>query len=334
MHELYPSRPEFNEQPLPLVTPDSFPMPDRANTFPYGQPQTEAEQEKLAKTQAFAELEAAEANRVLGELRSPEFPGTADAWRGVYGEVTNWRFNLAVASSGHQFVEGAQGIPAEAQRVLMPITDDATNRDRIGTNGRLRFRPEWDDTQQTFVGGQPTPASEISDTVGRIAEERFAAEGNATDTLQTAVTLPDGRVVNGNKLVRGETAKAIPQALKQGVAARGHDVSRFDLGGDGIMFSETGTEADRAAIFEAAMDALASEQPGQMSIDSWANTAYLLYQAPQYKRGTDAVIRTFLVAAGTRLLGEAPVVPQDVDLRAYTMGQEAFVEYVKSAQHS
>jgi len=62
-------------------------MPDRANTFLHGEPQTEAEQQTLEASRSFAELQAMEANRVLDILRSHDFSATAEAWRGVHGRV-------------------------------------------------------------------------------------------------------------------------------------------------------------------------------------------------------------------------------------------------------
>jgi len=107
---------------------------------------------------------------------------------------------------------------------MTPITNGQSNQDRIGQNGRLRYDFEWDTQQQTFVGGESTPASDISEATGDLVLARFASEGNDTDELQNHVILPDDSTVNGNKLLRGTTAQTIPHAQKEGVAARGKDV--------------------------------------------------------------------------------------------------------------
>ena len=58
---------------------------------------------------------------------------------------------------------------------------------------------------------------------------------------------------------------------------------------------------------------------------AWLNTAYLLYQAPRRKRGADAAIRTFLIAAGLHLLDRPPTLLHDLDYRAYVKTKERFV---------
>lgn len=57
----------------------------------------------------------------------------------------------------------------------------------------------------------------------------------------------------------------------------------------------------------------------------------LLYQAPRRKRGSDATIRTFLIAAGTSLLGYPPPLLHDIDLRAYLRPAEQFVAELRAA---
>lgn len=50
------------------------------------------------------------------------------------------------------------------------------------------------------------------------------------------------------------------------------------------------------------------------------------------KRGADATIRTFLVAAGALLLSGPPVLPHNIDLRAYTRTYDLFVTELRTAQ--
>lgn len=55
---------------------------------------------------------------------------------------------------------------------------------------------------------------------------------------------------------------------------------------------------------------------------------------PRRKRGNDAAIRTFLLAAGTCLLDHPPVLVHDIDLRAYVRPAEQFVAELRAAQDS
>jgi hypothetical protein len=302
-----------------LIGPESFPMPDRADTF--ARPLSDADQTTLASRREFGVRQAEAANDVLAALQTLEQPLTANDWNEVYETLTRWRSSLDAARLG-------QGVAQGRDRITTPITDESPNRDRVGNLGRLRAGATWSDEAQAWVGGLETPASRIVAEAGARAATRFDAEGITGDELQNTVHLPDGTVMRGNRIVRGEAAHQIALELKRGVAARGHDVGQFETGGEDMMFTITADAADRAAIFQAALQELTSQQPGQCTREAWANVAYLLYQSPQYKKGSDAVIRTFLVAAGTHLVGEAPILPQDIDLRAYISTQDEFVRYV------
>ncbi|UGT60543.1 hypothetical protein [Nocardia asteroides] len=72
-------------------------------------------------------------------------------------------------------------------------------------------------------------------------------------------------------------------------------------------------------MFRQALELLAGAEPGEVS--AWQRARFLLCQAPVMKRGTDAVIRTFLV--GALLFEQPPVLAQDADLRCLVLGQDA-----------
>ncbi len=302
------------------IGPESFPLPDRADTFV--RPLNDADQMELDERLGFATLQSEAANGALTVLNTCATP-TAETWASLYASLTQWRSGLAVARF-------ERGVVHSRDRITLPITDASPNCDRIGRFGRLLAGSVWSDEAQAYVDGIPTPASRIMEAAGERARERFIAEDIPGDELQNMVRLPDGSVVCGNRIVKGHAARAVALELKRRVEARGHDVSQFETGVDDIMFTITANEAGRRTIFQSAMQELASQKSQECTPETWANIAYLLYQSPQYKRGSDAVIRTYLVAAGAYLLGSAPVLPQDIDLRAYTMSQNDFVSYLLS----
>lgn len=82
------------------------------------------------------------------------------------------------------------------------------------------------------------------------------------------------------------------------------------------------------------MDLLARKHVSTAAaLTAWLRAAYLLYQAPRRKRGSDATIRTFLIAAGTHLLAYPPLILHDIDLRGYVRPAEQFVADLRAAQH-
>jgi hypothetical protein len=304
------------------IMPDSFPLPDRADTF--ARPLSDVDQIALAQRREFANRQAEAANGVLAAIQDRETPPSEDDWGAIYESLTLWRSRLDAGRLGQGIVQGKD-------RITTLITDGSPNRDRIGDPGRLRAGAAWSSDAQAWVGGEPTPASRAVAEAGKRAIARFEVEDNHGDELQNIIQLSDGSVLNGNRIVRGGLARRIALELRNGVAARGHDVSRFETGGD-LLFTVTADEADRITIFNAVMQVLANERPGQCSEQTWANIAYLLYQSPKYKKGSDAVIRTFLVVSGTYLLGYVPKLSQDIDLRAYTSTQSDFVDYMTQRQ--
>lgn len=167
-----------------------------------------------------------------------------------------------------------------------------------------------------------------------LAAARFTDTPPKVDVVCNRVTLPDGRVVGGTRLLRGDAAHSAATEMASRIAARGGDTSRIITEGD-LVYVASATEADRTVVFHSAMTLLAHphETPASAAT-AWLHAAYLLYQAPRRKRGGDATIRTFLIAAGTALLGYPPVLLHDIDLGAYTRPARQFVSELRAAQHN
>ena len=89
-------------------------------------------------------------------------------------------------------------------------------------------------------------------------------------------------------------------------------------------------EVLRRASFEAlaeleearAVDGTDPRDPEQRQ--AFVDAAYFMTQGPEFKRGSDATMRTFMVAAHTRVFDAAPVLPQAIDLDGMVRGQEGF----------
>lgn len=273
-----------------------------------------------ARVRAFAHEQAVAATAIHQRLHT----AWADPWTGVrervqllglaYDEAADWRYRLALRGATRLGV----GVAGDAERFRTPISDAGPNYDRIGDIGRFRTGSTWDPTVGAYVGGAHTPASRIAAAYGHAARARFALCAPDTDVLDTLVTLPDSRQIHGNRLVRGDTARALAEDLAARITARGGDPARLDVGIDPIYVA-TADDHARQVMFDEAMGLLATAQHGD--IDAWRQATYLLYQAPRYKKGSDATTRVFLVAVGAALLGEPPVLPQDIDLRCMVLGQ-------------
>lgn len=325
MEHIHQPSPELNERRIPRISPESFPLPNRADTF--ARPLSEADGVKLNQLRSFADLQATAANQMTETLATLESPPTAEDWTTAYDALVHWRSTIQPA----QF--GQTSIPPNPKSLVIPISDLNPNCDRIGVIGRLRANATWDDQAKLWVGGQPTLSSLIHEQAGVWAMERFAMENNQSDRLHNVVVLPDGNTCNGNFVVRGASAKAIALKLKQGAITRRQDVRQFETGGE-CIFTVTASEADRRTMFLAGMyqlAALTALPQGSVTSANIAEVAYLLFQAPIMKKGSDAVNRTYLVAAAAYLQGKALTLPQDIDLRAYVAGQDAFMKYMNSA---
>lgn len=278
-----------------------------------------------ARIAAFAEHQAQAADTAAHMLACllADAPPTdrPEVFRRVFGHVQAWRYSLAVATGSDARVRPGD-LAAGAERFRTPITD--TNADRIGTVGRLREGAVWDAATRTYQGGDPTPASDQMDLMGLLADLRFEAEAPHAQELVNFVRLPTtGATVAGNTLVRGDRARAVASDLVDRIRRRGCAPARFESGGD-PMYAVTAPAATRDRIRDAAFHTLALVDVWPNPLAVWARAAYLLYQAPATKRGSDAVARVFLVAVAAALTGRALVLPQDIDLRAYVLPQRVF----------
>ena len=298
--------------PTATITPGHFPTSPLALRT--------ADTDQQARVRAFAGEQAAAATAARDRLADLWAAATtradrAAALRTVHTELVTWRYELACAAASRL----GQGIAHNAERFRTPIGAN-TNFDRLGVTGRLRDGAQWDPATRTYAGGLSTPAYEAMCHFGLAAEARFALEQVSGDVLQNWVTLPDGRKLAGNRIVRGETARGIAEELTARVAARGIDASRMETGGNPI-YSVTPAPQDSELLFTAALDTLAD--PG-LTPETFLTGRYALFQSPRTKKGSDAVNRTLTVAVGALALGDAaPALPADIDLRCYVLGQAA-----------
>ncbi|MGH3950705.1 MAG: hypothetical protein ACRDSE_16575 [Pseudonocardiaceae bacterium] len=245
----------------------------------------------------------------------------------AFDAAEDWRFRVAAASSHQTGRYGAD----HTERFRTPITDDNTNLFRIGEHARFREGATWDPDTRTYVGGAETPASRTMRQIGDLAALRFAKTSGA-DVLCNPVTLPDGAAARGVRLLRGTPARHAATELVVRIAARGGDTSRVITDGD-LLYTASAPEVDRRKIFHGAMALLAGNHIApSAALTAWLRAAYLLYQAPRRKRGSDATIRTFLVAAGSILLRRPPILLHDTDLRAYVQPQHQFVTELRAGQ--
>lgn len=299
------------------ITPEHFPTPHIAY-----RPGVDR-----AKVEAFATAQAAAANTLLAQLTNTLPEGASShaervaAIHAAYNAAIVWRYNLANLDGG--VLQGGHSAGATAYRFLTPITDESPNLDRIGHVGRMLDGAEWNDTLGAFTGGAPTPASDTFERYGRAALARFELECPELDTLTNMVRLPyDTTTVRGNSLIRDAVAVREGEAMRARMAERGVDVSRVEVGVDPV-FTRTASQADRDVLRRAAFNLLASEGFDYRVHDM---AAYLLYQAPEMKKGSDAVHRVVLrAAAAWHFGGGVPSLRQDVDLAGMVLGQGAFM---------
>lgn len=295
----------------------------------------------------FAELQAAAAVRALRKLtvsldETRSRTRQIAVYRDTYGWLTRWRQGLA--ANGKQRPD-ARHTPT---KLSTPIGDDllspdGPNLDRLGTIGRLRIGGQWDDARKVFVGGKDTPASLVAKAKGDAVLARFSAEAPDADVLQNWIALPSGVRLRGNSLLRGAAAAEAANALIERQRASGREPHEFDVGGQ-LIYARTASTADRAALREAAFGLLAdlerhgNGQPVPLSDadarDRFALAVYCMYQGPEFKRGSDATIRTFVAAAHTRIFGVAPILPQDLDLQGYVCNQREFVTNLRTSMGS
>ncbi|WP_427889753.1 hypothetical protein ACQHIV_40320 [Kribbella sp. GL6] len=245
----------------------------------------------------FAAVQAAEAGAALGVL-DRDLAGAGSraervaAFEAAYGHVAQWRYQLAV--------EGKWVRPgASAEDV----------RARIGHGMNYRLSP-------TVGPRQPgSPAFKYLTELERVALDRL----DGRHELQNVVTLRDGSKVNGNIL--------------HFVPAPGDEATRR-LFPDEVQTQTAGPE-DREVLRRAAFETLAELE--ELKADpanpahrrAFADAAYFLVQGPEFKRGSDAIMRTFLVAAHARVFDAAPVLPQAIDLDGMVRGQDGFHQVMR-----
>ncbi|MFC0546643.1 hypothetical protein [Kutzneria chonburiensis] len=300
-----------------MISPDNFPTPALAlrSTDPV----------EVDRVTYFARHQANAAEDLRRQLLATDWPGLPLKRRIVmlrasFTTLVQWRYGLARQAPGRIGV----GIPLDADRFRLSMREAGPNFDRLGYTGRLRAGAQWDAVSRTYVGGQDTPASRIILAYGNAALDRFAAEAPDGEVLQNVVALPDGTRVNGNRLVRRAAADQIGVNLLRRIATRGHDASRIEVGG-GPIYAVTAAADDADVLYAEALRLLAQacELRREQRIRAWQTARYLLYQGPRTKKGSDAVIRAFLVAVGSVLLYQVPTIEHDADLRCMVLGQPA-----------
>ncbi|MET8546029.1 hypothetical protein ABZW03_36170 [Kitasatospora sp. NPDC004799] len=309
--DTWPPPAEEGVIPAAPITPGDFPTSPLALRS--------ADPARQATARAFAVEQAAAAGGAAGLLArlweaAPDLPARVAALTAVHARLVDWRYRLAVRMGPPPVV----GTGFDPERFRTPIRAGDTNYDRLGEVGRLREDARWDQATRGYTGGRPTPAWEAMLRYGRLAEQRFAAEGVGGDVLQNRVLLPDGRRIAGNRLLRGEAARRADAVLAARAAARGVDTSRLERGAWSV-YTATPDPRDGAVLHSAALGLLA--RPG-LTAEDYLLARYLLFQAPRTKKGSDAVTRTFVVTVGAVALpGRTPALPEDIDLRCYVLGQ-------------
>jgi hypothetical protein len=300
-----------------LITAQNFPTPDLAwRTH---------DPAKLQQIRDFGRHQAAAAEEVLDRLVTNRFDSTQRHLRrqilvDAYDWACKWRYARAVDEPRPQ----GNDVGADPSRYLTTIADGGANYDRLGTFGRLRDGATWDPQTRTYVGGADTPASDILAYYGVLATERIRKFGD-NDWYVNVISIPGAsRLLTGNRLVTGESARMIAFDLVKRMAARGVDTSTVETGGE-LTYAVTANPEHAEVLRNIAFIQLV----GAVELDSlteriqaWQLARYLLFQGPLYKKGSDAVIRVFLVAVGAALFGAVPTMQQDADLRCMVLPQE------------
>ncbi|MFF0264277.1 hypothetical protein [Kribbella sp. NPDC004536] len=242
----------------------------------------------------FAQVQAAEANAALQLLsaRLADAGSTAEraaAFEAAFRHVSDWRYEVAAE-----------------QRWTRPGSDVEEFRTAIEPdNARIYWiTPSVDE----YDPG--SPGLLLRTELDQVARDRLMGHS----ALQNVVTLRDGRTINGNLLNR----------------------SIYHFG----VTTETAAYADREVLRQASFETLAeleTQRADEGRLDphdpelrqKFTDAAYFLIQAPEMKRGSDAIMRTFLVTAHTQVFDAAPVLPQAIDLDGMVRGQQGFNEVMQ-----
>ncbi|WP_280334806.1 hypothetical protein, partial [Nocardia wallacei] len=280
-----------------------FPFPGRVQNF--AERADVETSKKKAELREFARWQADAANAMVGRLRALDRPPAPKDWETEY-----WRLMKERAT---------QKALLPNSRYDTPISDEEPNIDWIGPNIR-RDGGVWDPDKKRWVGGLPTPLTQTYARIAALAMLRFRQEGVTVNELQNTVRLSDRTEVNGNRITRNEAAAQVILAGEVGTRPK------WKLPKSDEVVVVTATEADRQRIFQDALEQLS--RPGKFTLETWADVAYKLFQSPQRKNGSDAVIRTFLVGAAEYHMGRVPDFPHDIDLLAMTLPQRGFIDHI------
>lgn len=306
------------------ITAECFPTP--ALLLRTNDPAAQHDVREFAQTQAEA---ACALFHTLTEAlhQAHDVDARVTAFMAAFDAAEDWRYRIAVASRQSTGRYGA----GHAERFRTPVTDDNPNLFRLGEHQRFRDGAVWNPGTRTYTGGVETPASRTMRLFDALATARLT-QSPSLNVVSNRVLLPGGRVAHGMRLLSGDAARRAATEMVGRIAARGGDTSRIITDGD-LIYIVSSPENDRRTIFRSAMVLLAQDYVSTATaLAAWLQSAYLLYQAPRKKRGSDATTRTFLVAAGTCLLGHPPVLLHDIDLRAYVRPATQFVSELRAAQ--
>ncbi|MFF7944809.1 hypothetical protein ACFZC5_34390 [Nocardia gamkensis] len=270
-----------------------FPFPGRLfqSPWPVTRPDARVLDEQIEQYGKFRDWQVHAANDMSTDLRYLGRDPTPDDWEKSYWRLVEQRSTQPSLHPNPQ--------------LTTPITDTARRADCFGKLGKEQER-------------QPTPFGIAYAEAGQRGFARMKAAG--VDQMDNVVRLTDGTEVKGNWMMRGDPAQRVIFDL-----TKGDETDPLHKRTD-VVVTVTGDVADQTRILEDAFWQLAD--PGEFTVQTWADVAYKLFQSPQTVEGSDAVIRTFLAGAGDYRLGRVPVFPHDIDLRALTMTQTDFVRYI------
>jgi hypothetical protein len=257
------------------------------------------------------------ASRALGLLderlaEASTIEARTAVFESAYEYLADWRYRLT-----------ADGV------MIRPGSDAEIVRTPIG-DGSMFYR------LTPSVAGRE-PGSLAYRVLTRMEQVALDQLGSA-DRLRHPVTLPDGRTINGNLLIR------IRQLPEQAPDVFGPSVEQMAAAPPVLDPDETitvtATRADRDVLRRTAFDQFANletwrAETGRLDVRDPANrqafidAAYFLYQGPEFRRGTDATMRALLAATHTRLFGVAPVIPHAIDLDATVRGQQGFRDVMR-----
>ncbi|HZX01333.1 hypothetical protein [Kribbella sp.] len=244
----------------------------------------------------FAAVQAVEANAALGVLdaelgRAGSRAERVAGFEAAYRHVAEWRYQLALEGKWVRPGASADDVRAPIEHAMYYRLSPAIGQREPGS-----------------------PAYKLLTELEQVALERLDGQHE----LQNVVTLRDGRTVNGNIL--------------HFVPARNDEVTQrfFPDGLPDEVRTQTSGPEDREVLRRASFEALAELEEADADPknpehrQTFTDAAYFLVQGPEYQRGSDAIMRTFLAAAHTRVFDAAPVLPQAIDLDGMVRGQEGF----------